>query len=158
MDPCYIYEQQFGIHESFRLTATQVPGVCFKVSFKLQLFARVNPTATLTAINKTFENSHWACGCALSKGEINHCVPGGRQLAFEPTVPFGLVRRLTAPFFTTPIPPFPNEFPAFFRGASPSNSKQMTAGPTPPRPACLSIQSCVFYIDGDGIWPCLWLV
>lgn len=56
MDPCYIYEQQFWIHESICITATQVPGVCFKVLFKLQLFAEVNPAPILTAINKTFEN------------------------------------------------------------------------------------------------------
>lgn len=156
MDPCYIYEQWFGIHESICLAATQVPGVCFKVSFKLRLFARVNPAL------HCHKQDIWKLPLGLwlraVKGEINHCVPGGRQLAFELTVPFGLVQRLTAPFLTPPpVPQFSNEFPVFFLGGSLSNTKQMMAGPTPPRPACLSIQSCVFYIDGDGIWPSVWL-
>lgn len=50
-----------------------------KMSFKLQLFATVNPFMILAAIKKTFENYGWveAPLCLLCQGEINHSVPGG---------------------------------------------------------------------------------
>lgn len=56
--------------------------MCFKVPFKSQLFATVNPFMILAAIKKkkkTFENYCWveAPLCLLCQGEINHSVPGG---------------------------------------------------------------------------------
>lgn len=53
--------------------------MCFKMPFKLQLFATVNPFMILAAIKKTFETYCWieAPLCLLCQGEINHSVPGG---------------------------------------------------------------------------------
>lgn len=158
MVPCYIYEQWFCIHESICLAVIQVPRVCFKVSFKPQLFAPVNPAMILTAINKTFENY---CGVVapLCQGEINHSVPGGRQLAFELTVPFGLAWRLTTPFLT-PRPSISKWIPCFSGRFSVQTQNKWwlrQAEPASPVFVCLSIQSCMFYIDWGEIWQRGWL-
>lgn len=115
MDPCYIYEEQFGIHESICLAATQVPGVCFKVSFKLRLFAWANPGSILTAINKTFKNYHWGCGCALSRGKSITVSPEEDSWHLNRLCHSALCRDWLHRSSLPPVPQFPNEFPVFFR-------------------------------------------
>lgn len=73
------------IHKSVCNSVTEVPWMCFKMSFKLQLFATVNPFVILATIKKTFDI--YCLGevplCLLCQGEINHSVPGGTPAGIQ---------------------------------------------------------------------------